>query len=144
MRVLACLLTLAVTSPVLAADVRQVILSAPPATCDGRPHDLAIWTAPQAITVRRVSTWIGTNGGNPFPAVDTYTTVFGAGIVLSFYGLDHYVPFTGSHQWTEAFTAEQAPTIAAGQTITVQHLCNPVAGIPSASHTSVIVNYTVN
>lgn len=133
-----------------AADVRQVIL---PQTvvgkqpCDGQYRLVDTWAAPQNITIRRAETWIGTTGGDPFPAVDVFTTLFierAPSFVVSFFGLDHYVAFTGSHQLDKAFTPEQAPSVRAGETLKVQHMCNAVANIPSVSHTQVIVTYTID
>lgn len=154
MRVLAFVLTLAVASPAV-AEIRQVILPRTPVgmqPCDGQSRALDTWSAPQAITIRRVETWVGTTGGNPFPAVDTYTTVFArrfsvtevGPFVLSFLGLDHYVPFTGSHQLDKVFPADQAIPLAAGDQVVLEHMCNAVAGIPSTSHTQSIVTYTTN
>lgn len=146
----ALLLLLLLPAPLAAVDLKQVLLPDPSfdTPCDGQIRELR-WRVPQTLTVRRIETWIGTTGGNPFPAVDVYTNVTArepgrTPFTLSFFGLDHYVPFTGTHEKDKLFPPDQAPTLRAGLELVVSHMCNAVARIPAESRTQVIVSYTLD
>lgn len=129
-------------------DLQQLIFDSQSRRCVGKPAIIHSWAITQDIVIRRVETWIGTNGGDPFPAVDVYTTVdtlhpTAGRFILSFFGLDHYVPFTGAHEKDKLFPLDQSPVVRAGSQLRIEHMCAEVANLPSNSHVSVIVTYTV-
>lgn len=124
------------------ANRSNVVLVVGPFPADGVVRRTS-WTAEEHLHIKRVQTWIGTAGctpGQPFPSVDTFTTVFGANKVLSFVGLDHYTNFTGLHQWVEDM-GEDWVDMQAGDEIVVEHASTALAGLPSSSHTQVIIWY---
>ncbi len=154
-RLLLAVAVLLCALPAFAADVWQQVMVTPGpegVRCVGGEREYASWDIPVSITVRRVEIWIGTTGGEPFPAVDTHTNVFlyypqamqRPRLTLAYFGLDHYKAFTGPHQLDKPFTPEQAPTAPAGSRIVLSHLCNEVAGIPAYSRTQAIISITVD
>jgi hypothetical protein len=124
------------------AERHSIILTVGPFPADGMPRH-ATWTAPEPIWVKRIVTWIGANGasslGGPRPPVDTYTTVFGAGKVMSCFSLDCYDNFTGPHQWAED-QGDDWFCVPAGEQIVVEHFAQAL-NLPSTTHTQVLVYY---
>ncbi len=143
-----------------AADVWQQVMVTPGpegVRCVGGEREYAEWNIPadlggKTVIIRRVEIWIGTNGGEPFPAVDVHTNVFlyypqsmnRPRMTLAYFGLDHYKAFTGPHQLDKPFTPEQAPTAPAGSRIVLSHLCNEVSPVPAYSRTQAIISITVD
>jgi len=127
----------------------QVVLVSPVWPCNGVIRYLPNWTAPTAISIRRVEVWIGSSGSlpdQPFPAVDLGTALYinhPRGFLLASLGFDHYVPFTGLHQLDKLFPPDQAPSLPQGGHVSLGHVCQAVFGIPSLSQTSATITYLV-
>jgi len=127
----------------------QVVLVSPVWPCDGVIRYLPNWTAPTAISIRRVEVWIGSSGSlpdQPFPAVDLGTALYVSHpreFLLASLGFDHYVPFTGVHQLDKVFPPDQALSLPRGGLLSLGHICQAVFGIPSLSQTSAVITYLI-
>lgn len=113
---------------------------------DGVGRNFA-WTATERSQVRKILTWIGTDGaveGAPFPGVDVYTSVYGPAGLVSFVAFDHYCNWVGVHQWREDFEPNQL-VLEIGQAIGVGHCARSIQPPPYThhSHTIVFVWYEV-
>ena len=144
---LVCLL-----SPIQAGPLNVLFLMGPYGVCDGKlrmvypPGSDTNWTTARPITVRRLETWLGSDGaapGRPFPAVDMHTAVYmTGGVLLDFYALDHYAPFTGDHTKVTVWPANAAPRVEAGEQIHVGHGCWAQFGAVSHSQVWMRMEYT--
>ena len=122
--------------------LKQFLINSLAQPADGVGRNF-IWTAPERLQLRKLLTWIGTDGalpGTPFPMVDVFTAIYAnhiPGTIVSFFALDHYTNFVGPHQWPEIFEPGQI-VLETGVAIIVGHCCTPVdPTLKSHSHTMV-------
>ena len=132
-------------------DVRQLAFSSSVMRCDGQSILGSPWTAPFALTLRRIDGWIGTDGANPgtnnqFPPVDVSLAVYTSDSrwpSLFVLILDHYVPFTGRSDKAVVFPDEAAPRMSQGQQINYGLNCSEISPLISHAQAVVTVTYTV-
>ena len=111
--------------------------------CDGQYHYGDSWFNPttQTIYLKDVTLWIGMGFGSQ---ADTDVVVWrqSDGLLIHYFGWDHYAQPTGPHQVWRSFAPDYI-RLAPGDSIGIRYFCASVNGGPTSGHGAAWGFYTV-